>query len=79
MQSFQLIRGFYDTDIQEKIVADAAHKNLILQDIIKTAEAIESGEQNSGVLSLSAVVNIISSKIIDSNKYCEGFWYSGSQ
>ena len=42
MQSFQLIRGLYDQEIQEKILAEAANRDLKLQDILKIAEAIES-------------------------------------
>ena len=42
MQSFQVIRGLYDTDIQEKILAEAANRDLALADILKLAEAIES-------------------------------------
>ena len=43
MQSFQLVRGLYDTDIQEKNLSEAANRDLTLADITKLAEAIESG------------------------------------
>ena len=60
MQSFQLVRGLYEADIQEKILAEAANKDLKLGDIMKLAEAIESGKQSSGVLSRAGGLNQIS-------------------
>ena len=60
MQSFQLVRGLYDTDIQEKILSEAANRELSLADITKLAEAIESGKQSSGVLSKAGGLNRIS-------------------
>ena len=38
MQSFQLVRGLYDTEIQEKILSEAANKDLSLADITKLPE-----------------------------------------
>ena len=35
MQSFQLVRGLYDSEIQEKILAEAANRDLKLADIVK--------------------------------------------
>ena len=60
MQSFQLIRGLYDTEIQEKILAEAANRELALADIIKVAEAIESSKRSSGVLSRAGGLNKLS-------------------
>ena len=49
MQAFQLVRGLYDTEIQEKILAEAANRDLKLADIVKLSEAIESGERSSSI------------------------------
>ena len=48
MQCFQLVRGLYDTEIQEKILAEATNKNLSLAEIVKLSEAIESGKKVAG-------------------------------
>ena len=81
MQSFQLIRGLYDTDIQEKILADAANTVLTLPDIVKISEAIESGKRSSGVLSRSGGLNRISEEVERKSKktcaYCGGPWHDG--
>ena len=85
MQSFQLVRGLYDVEIQEKILAEAANKELSLADIIKLAEAIESGKRSSGVLSRSGGLNRLTSKASANfnNKtaklcaYCGGPWHEG--
>ena len=81
MQCFQLVRGLYDTDIQEKILAEAANKELKLLDIIKTSEAIESGKRSSGVLSKSGGLNRISGNHDKKqNKvcyYCGGPFHEG--
>ena len=81
MQSFQLIRGLYDQEIQEKILAEAANRDLKLQDIIKIAEAIESGKRSSGVLSKSGGLNRITQSSDKKGKfcsYCAGPWHEGS-
>ena len=85
MQSFQLIRGLYDTEIQEKILAEAATKNIALADIVKFAEAIESGKRSSGVLSRSGGLNRISENVDRTQSpaqrkhcaYCVGAWHEG--
>ena len=84
MQSFQLVRGLYDTEIQEKILAEAANKELNLGDIIKLAEAIESGKRSSGVLSRAGGLNRISENADRRQErtkkncaYCGGPWHEG--
>ena len=57
MQSFQLVRGLYDTDIQEKILSEAANRDLTLADITKLAEAIESGKRSSDAMSKAGSLN----------------------
>ena len=52
MQSFQLVRGLYDTEIQEKILAEAAN-----------SEAIESGKRSSGVHSKAGGLNQIAAQV----------------
>ena len=87
MQSFQLVRGLYDTEIQEKILADAANRvpALTLADITKLAEAVESGKRSSGVLSRAGGLNRIAEQV-DRNQdktkknclYCGGPWHEGT-
>ena len=84
MQSFQLVRGLYDTEIQEKILAEAANRDLTLADIVKLAEAIESGKRSSGVLSRLGGLNRLSGNNVSSvpkeNKFCSfcgGPWHEG--
>ena len=84
MQSFQLIQGLYDTEIQEKILAEAANRELALADIVKLAEAIESGKRSSGVLSrywglnrLSGSINSQANKSTKFCLYCGGAWHEG--
>ena len=81
MQSFQIIRGLYDTDIQEKILAEAANKDLDLAEIVKLAEAIESGKRSSGVLSKSGVLNRLSGNGDRPQHkhcaYCGAAWHEG--
>ena len=85
MQSFRLIRGLYDTEIQEKILAEAANRELSLADIIKVAEAIESSKRSSGVLSRAGGLNKLSQVRKDDNKinskkkciYCGEMWHQG--
>ena len=84
MQSFQLIRGLYDTEIQEMILAEAARRDLTLADIVKLCEAIESGKRSSGVLSKSGGLNRITENVErkqDKPKkncgYCGGSWHEG--
>ena len=81
MQAFQLVRGLYDTEIQEKILAEAANRDLKLADIIKLSEAIESGKRSSGVLSKSGGLNRMSGKVerkeTRSCAYCGGPWHEG--
>ena len=82
MQSFQLIRGLYDTEIQERILAEAANREITLADIVKLSEAIESGKRSSGVLSKSGGLNRISEDVERKQKrncaYCGGPWHEGS-
>ena len=84
MQSFQLVRGLYDTEIQEKILAEAADRDLKLADIVKLAEAVESGKRSSGVLSRAGGLNRISGQSdrrSDNTKkcnYCGDQWHEGS-
>ena len=44
MQSFQLIRGLVDNEIQEKILAETATRDMTLNEIIKHSEAVEAGK-----------------------------------
>ena len=84
MQSFQLVRGLYDTEIQEKILAEAANRELKLSEIVKLAEAMEAGKRSSGVLSRSGGLNRLSKndRKVDSSKkkcrYCGETWHEGS-
>jgi len=83
MQSFQLIRGLYDTEIQEKILAEAANRDLTLADITKLAEAIESGKRSSGVLSRAVGLNRIAQDRRQESTgkkclYCGGPWHQGT-
>ena len=83
MQSFQLVRGLYDTEIQEKILSEAANKDLSLADITKLAEAIESGKRSSGVLSRSGGLNRIGTHGDRGQgnpkkcRYCGEQWHEG--
>ena len=84
MQSFQLVRGLYEADIQERILAEAANKDLSLADITKLAEAIESGKRSSGVLSMAGGLNRIhqanNQQEVARKKclYCGEAWHSGA-
>ena len=84
MQSFQLVRGLYDSEIQEKILAEAANRDLKLADIVKLAEAIESGKRSSGVLSRSGGLNRISQTPKNPDiprrkcSYCGETWHEGA-
>ena len=84
MQAFQLVRGIYDTEIQEKLLAEAASKNLSLSDLVKLSEAIESGKRSSGVLTKSGGINKLSlTKKLNNNSnkrkcaYCGDAWHQG--
>ena len=84
MQSFQLVRGLYDTEIQEKILSEAANRDLKLSDIMKLAEAVESGKRSSGVLARSGgSLNRISTqndRTPDNPRkcsYCAEKWHEG--
>ena len=82
MQTFQLIRGFSDIEIQERILAETASKTLSLSEIIKISEAIETGKRSSGVLAKSGGFNrMFQEKIKDTNNrkcsYCGEAWHSG--
>ena len=82
MQAFQLVRGLYDIEIQERILAEAANRELKLADIIKLAEAVESGKRSSGVLSKSAGLNRLSQRVEKQGKkcsYCGGTWHEGAK
>ena len=79
MQSFQLVRGLYDTEIQEKILSEAANKDLRLADITKLAEAIESGKRSSDVLSRSGGLNRIGTQGDRSQGYPKKCSYCGEQ
>ena len=57
VQLFQFIKGLKDTEIQEKVLADFASKDLSLNDVIKLSEAIETGKHSSGALSRSGGLN----------------------
>ena len=66
-------------EIQEKILAEAANKDLNLKEIVKLSEAIESGKRSSGVLSKASGLNKISEsaamKQTKNCSYCGGPWH----
>ena len=58
MQSFQLIRGLVDNEIQEKILAETATRDMTLNEIIKHSEAVEAGKRSGDIMSKSSNLNI---------------------
>ena len=54
IQSFQLIRGLADNEIQEKLLAETAAREMTLNEIIKHCEAIEAGKRSCDVINKSS-------------------------
>ena len=83
IQSFQLIRGLKDTEIQERILGDTVKKELNLEEINKIAEAVEAGKRSSSIITKHGDVNKLSQiKHNESNvkrrcAYCHEPWHPG--
>ena len=83
IQSFQLIRGLKDVDIQERILADTVNKELSLDEIIKLGEAVEVGKRSSNILTKHGDINKLSHSKQSENHsrrmcaYCHEAWHLG--
>ena len=80
--TFQLIRGLQDCEIQERILAELASKDMTLLEVIKICEAVESGKRSSGALSRSGTLSrIYSEKGAKETKkkcaFCGEAWHTG--
>ena len=82
IQMFQFVKGLKDTEIQERILADAASKDINFNDVVKLSEAIEAGKHSSGALTRSIGLNrLYTDKSSDQSRkrcsYCGENWHSG--